>query len=125
MPILGFSQGSYPKKMIINGDTICAVTSGQLIKVNKGINELYLLRETNRLQQKQNAISDSMMGQYDNIVKSKDSVIVLTNQQLVLAENRYIALEEMNNTLRSKAKKTTIIAGGFGVVIGVILKLLF
>ena len=45
MTTYGFSQTTYPKRILYNGDTLLAITYEQTVKINRSLNRLLSLEE--------------------------------------------------------------------------------
>ena len=119
--ISGFSQTSYPAKILFQNDTVVAITNAQLVKVNRALNDYIHLKEAYRLTQVDLAVSDSILNYYKKSVLSQQGIINLQEQKF----NTQTAFYE--ESLKREKKKSRIKSIGVGVggtLLGIVLGVL-
>ena len=119
--ISGFSQTSYPAKILFQNDTVVAITKPQLIRVNRALNDYFHLKETYRLTQMDLAVSDSMLNYYKKSVISQQGIIALQEQRFNTQTTFY---EEALKREKRKRRNTAIGVGVGGTLLGIVLGVL-
>lgn len=119
--ISGFSQTSYPAKILFQNDTVVAITNAQLVKVNRALNDYVHLKEAYRLTQVDLAVSDSMLNYYKKSVLSQQGIINLQEQKFNAQTAFYE--ESLKREKKSRMKSIGVGVGGtlLGIVLGVLL----
>lgn len=120
--ISGFSQTSYPAKILFQNDTVVAITNEQLVKVNRALNDYIHLKEAYRLTQVDLAVSDSMLNYYKKSVLSQQGIINLQEQKFNTQTAFYEESLKRENK-KSRMKSIGVGVGGtlLGIVLGVLL----
>ena len=119
--ISGFSQTSYPAKILFQNDTVVAITHSQLVKVNRALNDYVHLKETYRLTQVDLAVSDSMLNYYKKSVLSQQGIINLQEQKFNTQTSFY---EESIKREKKKSRMNSIGVGVGGTLLGIVLGVL-
>lgn len=123
--ISGFSQTGYPKKIILQGDTVVALTQKQIIDINI----MYLsLDECRAIDAKNNEIIDGKtqeillleldIADYKNIISTKDSIQVEQNKQYQILATKNEAQEKQIKKLQITRKVFTFVGTSVGAVLG-------
>ena len=119
--ISGFSQTSYPAKILFQNDTVVAITHSQLVKVNRALNDYVHLKEAYRLTQVDLAVSDSMLNYYKKSVLSQQGIINLQEQKFNTQTAFY---EESLKREKKKSRMKSIGVGVGGTLLGIVLGVL-
>lgn len=119
--ISGFSQTSYPAKILFQNDTVVAITNAQLVKVNRALNDYIHLKEAYRLTQVNLAVSDSMLNYYKKSVLSQQGIINLQEQKFNTQTAFY---EESLKREKKKSRMKSIGVGVGGTLLGIVLGVL-
>jgi len=119
--ISGFSQTSYPAKILFQNDTVVAITNAQLVKVNRALNDYIHLKEAYRLTQVDLAVSDSMLNYYKKSVLSQQGIINLQEQKFNTQTAFY---EESLKREKKKSRMKSIGVGVGGTLLGIVLGVL-
>ena len=119
--ISGFSQTSYPAKILFQNDTVVAITNAQLVKVNRALNDYVHLKEAYRLTQVDLAVSDSMLNYYKKSVLSQQGIINLQEQKFNTQTTFY---EESLKREKKKSRMKSIGVGVGGTLLGIVLGVL-
>ena len=120
--ISGFSQTSYPAKILFQNDTVVAITNTQLVKVNRALNDYIHLKEAYRLTQMDLAVSDSMLNYYKESVLSQQGIINLQEQKFD-TKTAFYGESLKREKKKSRMKSIGVGVGGtlLGIVLGVLL----
>ena len=119
--ISGFSQTSYPAKILFQNDTLVAITHPQLIKINRALNDYVHLKKAYELTQMDLAVSDSMLNYYKKSTESYKQVIDLQEQKFDLQGSYF---KETLERQKKKSRKTSIGVGVGGTLLGAVLGVL-
>ena len=119
--ISGFSQTSYPAKILFQNDTVVAITHPQLIKINRALNDYSHLKEAYKLTQMDLAVSDSMLNYYKKSAESYQQVIDLQEQKFDLQGSYF---KETLERQEKKSRKLFIGVGVGGTLLGAVLGVL-
>lgn len=119
--ISGFSQTSYPAKILFQNDTVVAITNAQLVKVNRALNDYIHLKEAYRLTQVDLAVSDSTLNYYKKSVLSQQGIINLQEQKFNTQTAFY---EESLKREKKKSRMKSIGVGVGGTLLGIVLGVL-
>lgn len=119
--ISGFSQTSYPAKILFQNDTVVAIAHSQLVKVNRALNDYVHLKEAYRLTQVDLAVSDSMLNYYKKSVLSQQGIINLQEQKFNTQTAFY---EESLKREKKKSRMKSIGVGVGGTLLGIVLGVL-
>lgn len=111
MITLGFSQNTYPRRILYSGDTVLAFSYGQVKELARSVNELEFYRELVPALRKEistldkfQVISLKEIGTQKRIISYKDSVI--------LSSANYI--QNLESTLRVQKRKNLRMVLGVG-----------
>ncbi len=105
MSICSYSQTSYPKKIVLHGDTCVVILSSQLIKINYKLQyKNYLIEQNRQLQDQVNAITNNS-SRKDSII-SRQKIIIGDHGEIINAQLADIkSLVNQNKDLNTKLKK--------------------
>lgn len=109
----GFSQSTYPKKILYENDTVLAITRPQLVTITRSLNGYIHLKKAHKLLQVDLLASDSLVFYWKSVSLAKDTVIRL--EQLKYDETVKFN-ESLKTDLRNEKKKCR--KRNFGVGIG-------
>ena len=121
------SDTTYPKAVIINGDTVIAFTIEQSRQVaitnedNKSCQQLYsLCEEQNKVMDSTQQVYDKRIAIKDKQIALKDSTIAITNKKESLHQER---VDDLNGEvkLQKNLRKGTTVVGVLGIVLVLIL----
>lgn len=122
--ISAFSQTFYPKKILWGNDTVLTITRGQLISVNRTLNNYRYLKRVNQKLQDE-------IGVLDSTVVSLQNINTLEHRSFLLTEKKFqeqVSLsEELTKRLareKKKKLKTSICVGAGGTLLGAIIGML-
>ena len=121
---LGFCQTTYPKKVVFEGDTLVAVTSEQLVKINLAIAGERAYRSENEILRQEVHVADSISQHWQKVAVLQDSIIVATREKVVAAEQLNEDFGDLLKQEKRKNLRTTIGVGVGGILLGVITGLL-
>lgn len=111
-----FSQGTYPQKVIVNGDTLIQITPKQLTSINLLIIENKECQELLIVEKEENKIKSNLIAvQEDQIEIEKQKSSTLKTETLLLSDQK----SYLEKQLRHQKIKTKIFTG-LGVVGGLI-----
>lgn len=119
-----FSQSTYPKKLLIENDTVVAITVPQLITINRSLNDYTHLKSINRNLLKDLIASDSICDYLRKISLKKDTIYFMDS--LKFEESLAISreLKESLKIQKKKSRKTIVEVGVGGTLLGVLLGVL-
>lgn len=122
--ISAFSQTFYPKKILWGNDTVLTITRGQLVSINRTLNNYKHLKRINQKLQDE-------IGVLDSTVVSLQKINTLEHKSLILTEKKFQEqvslskeLTECLATERKKKLKTSICVGAGGTLLGAIIGVL-
>lgn len=122
--ISAFSQTFYPKKILWGNDTVLTITRGQLISINRTLNNYRYLKRVNQKLQDE-------IGVLDSTVISLQNINTLEHRSFLLTEKKFqeqVSLsEELTKRLAKEKKKklkTSICVGAGGTLLGAIIGML-
>lgn len=122
--ISAFSQTFYPKKILWGNDTVLTITRGQLVSINRTLNNYKHLKRINQKLQDE-------IGVLDSTVVSLQKINTLEHKSLVLTEKKFQEqvslskeLTECLATEKKKKLKTSICVGAGGTLLGAIIGVL-
>lgn len=122
--ISAFSQTFYPKKILWGNDTVLAITRGQLVSINRTLNNYKHLKRINQKLQDE-------IGVLDSTVVSLQKINTLEHKSLILTEKKFQEqvslskeLTECLATEKKKKLKTSICVGAGGTLLGAIIGVL-
>ena len=124
MTTSAFSQTIYPRKIVIENDTIVCVTPAQLKTVVLDLNTGEYLQVENDLLKRQISKSDSLCVYWQKISEAKDTLIVMEVQKYQNLDRINQNLEASLNIEKRKSRNTIIGVGVGGTLVGILLGLL-
>lgn len=123
--ISAFSQTSYPKKILWEGDTVVAINKEQLIKINRSLNDYIHVRKINKYLHMDIAVSDSLTYYWKNIALKTDSIAIMESKKFDEVNTININLQNALREEKTKSKKIGIGVGVGGTMLGILLGVLF
>ena len=127
MPILSFSQSGYPKQILLEGDSIVAITKDQMKTLN-------LVKVTLDKNIEMNKLKDLKIVSLENTIKADTQLIgqldkaeevnkaLLNNRQELIASQAK-TIDNLSNIIKKdKVKKGVLISLIVGGIIAIILK---
>ncbi len=122
--ISAFSQTFYPKKILWGNDTVLTITRGQLVSINRTLNNYKHLKRINQKLQDE-------IGVLDSTVVSLQKINTLEHKSLVLTEKKFQEQVSLSKELteclaieKKKKLKTSICVGAGGTLLGAIIGVL-
>ena len=122
--ISAFSQTFYPKKILWGNDTVLSITRGQLILINRTLNDYRYLKRVNQKLQDE-------IGALDSTVVSLQNINTLEHRSLILTEKKFQEQVSLSKELtkclaveKKKKLKTSICVGAGGTLLGAIIGVL-
>lgn len=110
MTISCFSQTGYPKKIVLNADTVIAVSEDQLTKINVGLLERSLYKEQLDSTKARFAVVEETVRANRQYINSSYKLIVLLNEQIQTQgkklENSEASILKLNDELKYQKNKT-------------------
>ena len=119
-----FSQTIYPRKIVIESDTVVCITPSQLKDVVLDLNTGEYLRVENELLRTQISKSDSLCVYWRKLSEAKDTLVAMEVQKYQNLERINQNLEASLNTEKRKSRNTIIGVGVGGTLVGILLGLL-
>lgn len=122
--ISAFSQTFYPKKILWGNDTVLTITRGQLVSINRTLNNYKHLKRINQKLQDE-------IGVLDSTVVSLQKINTLEHKSLILTEKKFQEQVSLSKELteclaieKKKKLKTSICVGAGGTLLGAIIGVL-
>lgn len=116
-----FSQNTYPSKLVIENDTIVAITPLQLNYINKLIAEKNFLYRQNQILQDINLLKDSTIYNLNLNLSYYQDIYNITEVQLSNLNLQLKAQKSLAALDRKKYKKTKWVIGGVSIGVGVLI----
>lgn len=121
MIMSSFSQSTYPKIILNEGDTVVAVTPNQLVRINRDLNSLNYLQKSYLNIVNQLSVADSLNTVQKQMLSTQDEILAVES----LKFERVMSVNDNLRTTFKKEKKETrnkalLIGGGVGLSIGFI-----
>lgn len=121
MIMSSFSQNTYPKIILNEGDTVVAVTPNQLVRINRDLNSFNYLQKSYLNIVNQLSVADSLNTVQKQILSTQDEILAVES----LKFERVMSVNDNLRTTFKKEKKETrnkalLIGGGVGLSIGFI-----
>lgn len=121
MIMSSFSQNTYPKIILNEGDTVVAVTPNQLVRINRDLNSFNYLQKSYLNIVNQLSVADSLNTVQKQMLSSQDEILAVES----LKFERVMLVNDNLRTIFKKEKKETrnkalLIGGGVGLSIGFI-----
>lgn len=119
-----FSQTIYPRKVVIENDTVVCITPAQLKDVVLDLNTGEYLRVENDLLRAQISKSDSLCVYWQKISEAKDTLVMTEIQKYQNLDCINRNLEASISVRKRKSRNTIIGVGVGGTLVGILLGLL-
>ncbi len=121
MIMSSFSQNTYPKIILNEGDTVVAVTPNQLVRINRDLNSFNYLQKSYLNIVNQLSVADSLNTVQKQMLSTQDEILAVES----LKFERVMSVNDNLRTTFKKEKKETrnkalLIGGGVGLSIGFI-----
>lgn len=121
MIMSSFSQNTYPKIILNEGDTVVAVTPNQLVRINRDLNSFNYLQKSYLKIVNQLSVADSLNTVQKQMLSTQDEILAVES----LKFERVMLMNDNLRTIFKKKKKETrnkalLIGGGVGLSIGFI-----
>lgn len=121
MIMSSFSQSTYPKIILNEGDTVVAVTPNQLVRINRDLNSFNYLQKSYLNIVNQLSAADSLNTVQKQMLSTQDEILAVES----LKFERVMSVNDNLRTTFKKEKKETrnkalLIGGGVGLSIGFI-----
>lgn len=121
MIMSSFSQSTYPKIILNEGDTVVAVTPNQLVRINRDLNSFNYLQKSYLNIVNQLSVADSLNIVQKQMLSTQDEILAVES----LKFERVMSVNDNLRTTFKKEKKETrnkalLIGGGVGLSIGFI-----
>lgn len=121
MIMSSFSQSTYPKIILNEGDTVVAVTPNQLVRINRDLNSFNYLQKSYLNIVNQLSVADSLNTVQKQMLSTQDEILAVES----LKFERVMSMNDNLRTTFKKEKKETrnkalLIGGGVGLSIGFI-----
>jgi len=121
MIMSSFSQNTYPKIILNEGDTVVAVTPNQLVRINRDLNSFNYLQKSYLNIVNQLSVADSLNTVQKQMLSTQDEILAVES----LKFERVMLVNDNLRTIFKKEKKETrnkalLIGGGVGLSIGFI-----
>ena len=121
MIMSSFSQNTYPKIILNEGDTVVAVTPNQLVRINRDLNSFNYLQKSYLNIVNQLSVADSLNTVQKQMLSTQDEILAVES----LKFERVMSVNDNLRTIFKKEKKETrnkalLIGGGVGLSIGFI-----
>jgi len=127
MTTYGFSQTTYPKRILYNGDTLLAITYEQTIKINRSLNKLLSLEEVFPELKKEisvlediQEISAQQIETQRQIISKKDLQLQQYDEYMEKSKQYTESLQATLKKDRARTIKTAIGVGVGGALIGIL-----
>lgn len=127
MTTYGFSQTTYPKKILYNGDTLLAITYEQTVKINRSLNKLLSLEEVFPELKKEisvlediQEISAQQIETQRQIISKKDLQLQQYDEYMEKSKQYTESLQATLKKDRARTIKTAIGVGVGGALIGIL-----
>ena len=122
--ISAFSQTFYPKKILWGNDTVLSITRGQLILINRTLNDYRYLKRVNQKLQDEIGVLDSMVVSLQNINTLEHRSLILTEKKFQEQVSLSKELTKCLTIEKKKKLKTSICVGAGGTLLGAIIGVL-
>lgn len=127
MTIYGFSQTTYPKRILYNGDTLLAITYEQTVKISRSLNKLLSLEEVFPELKKEisvlediQEISAQQIETQRQIISKKDLQLQQYDEYMEKSKQYTESLQATLKKDRARTIKTAIGVGVGGALIGIL-----
>lgn len=121
MIMSSFSQSTYPKIILNEGDTVVAVTPNQLVRINRDLNSFNYLQKSYLNIVNQLSVADSLNTVQKQMLSTQDEILAVESLKF---ERVMLVNDNLRTTFKKKKKETRnkalLIGGGVGLSIGFI-----
>ncbi|WAX08816.1 hypothetical protein BS162P1_00037 [Bacteroides phage BS162P1] len=121
MIMSSFSQSTYPKIILNEGDTVVAVTPNQLVRINRDLNSFNYLQKSYLNIVNQLSVADSLNTVQKQMLSTQDEILAVESLKF---ERVMLVNDNLRTTFKKEKKETRnkalLIGGGVGLSIGFI-----
>lgn len=121
MIMSSFSQNTYPKIILNEGDTVVAVTPNQLVRINRDLNSFNYLQKSYLNIVNQLSVADSLNTVQKQMLSMQDEILAVESLKF---ERVMLVNDNLRTTFKKEKKETRnkalLIGGGVGLSIGFI-----
>lgn len=121
MIMSSFSQSTYPKIILNEGDTVVAVTPNQLVRINRDLNSFNYLQKSYLNIVNQLSVADSLSTVQKQMLSTQDEILAVESLKF---ERVMLVNDNLRTTFKKEKKETRnkalLIGGGVGLSIGFI-----
>lgn len=121
MIMSSFSQSTYPKIILNEGDTVVAVTPNQLVRINRDLNNFNYLQKSYLNIVNQLSVADSLNTVQKQMLSTQDEILAVESLKF---ERVMLVNDNLRTTFKKEKKETRnkalLIGGGVGLSIGFI-----
>lgn len=121
MIMSSFSQSTYPKIILNEGDTVVAVTPNQLVRINMDLNSFNYLQKSYLNIVNQLSVADSLNTVQKQMLSTQDEILAVESLKF---ERVMLVNDNLRTTFKKEKKETRnkalLIGGGVGLSIGFI-----
>ena len=121
MIMSSFSQNTYPKIILNEGDTVVAVTPNQLVRINRDLNSFNYLQKSYLNIVNQLSVADSLNTVQKQMLSTQDEILAVESLKF---ERVMLVNDNLRTTFKKDKKETRnkalLIGAGVGLSIGVI-----
>lgn len=121
MIMSSFSQSTYPKIILNEGDTVVAVTPNQLVRINRDLNNFNYLQKSYLNIVNQLSVADSLNTVQKQMLSTQDEILAVESLKF---ERVMLVNDNLRATFKKEKKETRnkalLIGGGVGLSIGFI-----
>lgn len=121
MIMSSFSQSTYPKIILNEGDTVVAVTPNQLVRINRDLNSFSYLQKSYLNIVNQLSVADSLNTVQKQMLSTQDEILAVESLKF---ERVMLVNDNLRTTFKKEKKETRnkalLIGGGVGLSIGFI-----
>ena len=125
MTTWSFSQSTYPKILMNDGDTVVAITPPQLLTVNRHLNSYIHLKKMTELLQMDILVSDSLIRSQKTVMQKQDSITLFqkiqVNESIRFVDDLESQLKKQKKTSRKNAIFTGLGCTVIGVIAGILI----
>lgn len=124
MQTSGFSQTTYPRRVLLGSDTVVAITYKQLVAINKDLNSYSHLLVKDSLLKDDLLTKDSILYLKTEMLRAKESEIGAWSDKYYLEKSLRESNERMYKKQKSRSILRTCEVGVAGLIIGYLVRML-
>lgn len=124
MQTSGFSQTTYPRRVLLGSDTVVAITYKQLVAINKDLNSYSHLLVKDSLLKDDLLTKDSILYLKTEMLRAKESEIDAWSDKYYLEKSLRESNERMYKKQKSRSILRTCEVGVAGLIIGYLVRML-